>query len=648
MRFYKLLTAVVLLAAPAAHALINPGLQPSNLYDRYDAVLTLKVSAVDTEKKTIELEVVKVCKGDFAPKKIELTGTAEEVAEAFDIYANKGDTFVAFLGQKKARKPDALFFYPNALGRWQVGNKDTKDPARWEWTQDLNPQEDGEGQAGIFNGSSERLAEMMADMAADQYYFPAVPTFQFGDDIVIDHFKEPIGGVALYDIDGDGKLDIYACSKGGDRLYRQTGPLEFKDGTEAAGLKGLHSLSVNFADVNADGRADLLADGVIYLQGEDGTFKKADMLPTEADQNVKMTAFVDINSDGYPDVVVSKLSGGLHVYLNPGAKGGAFTDATVAAGLDGEEIGAKQNGFFSMGDWDGDGRTDLFYAVGNGLLLQQGADGRFAAVRHGPEFDFKTDGKSEGLAGGSCFAPLWKPDRLDVVATGQYEIAWMGKINGEIRDLIPYGNEIWEGTDSMLPVIAEDLNADGNVDIYAGSRIAVRNAIYGNRGYGSFTTPVLHKPGIFPGPAHTRGALGLAAGDAKGDGTNDLLLGGADGTLTLIPNAVQTERKPKEHPTLVERVLERTKILSVRVTGKVGVLGAVVTLTDQNGVVVGIRVIGANVGTGSRGPDTVNLAARQPGTYTLTVRYSDGHERKWPVDLTKERHVVLTAERNDK
>jgi len=42
----------------------------------------------------------------------------------------------------------------------------------------------------------------------------------------------------------------------------------------------------------------------------------------------------------------------------------------------------------------------------------------------------------------------------------------------------------------------------------------------------------------------------------------------------------------------------------------------------------------------------VNLAVREPNKYALTVRYSDGLMRTWPVDLTTpQKHVVMHATR---
>ena len=648
MRLHRLASILLLvLGAPALFALINPGLQPSDLYERYEVVLLLKVTAIDAEAKTARLEVSRVIKGSFAPTTIALSVGDPAADSGYGTIAAPGAEVLAYVGGR--RQADKICIYPGS-GRWQIGRKDPQNAALWKLTEDLDPAIDGVGMSGTFNGAIERLVEMMSDQARGAYYFPAVPTFQFGQDRVIGHFAQPIGGVALYDLDGDGKPDIYACSAGGDRIYRQTGPLTFTDATEAMGLNGVHSPSISIADVNADGRPDLLVGATVYVADGDGAarrFRASDRLPTAAGERLKCAAFVELNGDGYPDVLVSTQAGGLHVWLNPGAASGPFTNATAARGLDQEDCGSGLNGWFAPGDWNGDGRTDLFYAVERGLLLIQGADGRFAPLRHGVRFDFSSDGKDDGQSGACSFAPLWTPGRLDVVATGQYRLKWMGERAGKLRDLIPYGNEIWEGSDSLGPIIAEDLNADGLVDLYSGSRSDVRNAIHGNRGYGSFTTPVMHKPDIFPGPAYLHGALGLAAGDADGDGANDLLIGGTNGNLVLVPNACLDGRAAKENATIAEKVLQRTRILSVQVSGKTGVLGATVTLVDSTEKIVGLRVIGSNVATGCRGPDTVNLAVRQPaGAHTLKITWSDGAKQQWPVDLSGASHrTTLLAER---
>jgi hypothetical protein len=85
-------------------------------------------------------------------------------------------------------------------------------------------------------------------------------------------------------------------------------------------------------------------------------------------------------------------------------------------------------------------------------------------------------------------------------------------------------------------------------------------------------------------------------------------------------------------------------LLTVRVRGKIGVLGAEVTLSDADGRLVARRTIGAQLLTGCCGPTAVNLAIRHPADYRLAVRFSDGTTRTWPVDLTEHKHVVIETE----
>ena len=58
------------------------------------------------------------------------------------------------------------------------------------------------------------------------------------------------------------------------------------------------------------------------------------------------------------------------------------------------------------------------------------------------------------------------------------------------------------------------------------------------------------------------------------------------------------------------------------------------------------RTVGAQVLTGCRGPDTVNLAVREPGDYTLRVRFADGAVTKQALAVGASKHVSLTVRNN--
>ena len=303
-----LAAGLTLLPASDASALVNPQLQPSHLIERHRAVVGFTATDVDYDNGLVTLKVTKICFGQFAPKQVTI-----EVPEVdFDEDSlldelEEGDTAVAFVGKLRRRHEQDVLLY--AGSQWhEVEILDLKQPAQWEWLTAL-----GDEMVGTFNGAPEQLMQMMVDTVAGRYYFPARPIVKFREPLELGRFAGPIGGVALCDLDGDGRLDVYACHPQGNRAYVQTGPLAFADRTTERGLDGVGSRSCSLADVNADGHVDLLADGAIYL-GSPGGFQRSNLLPTAANRNVKCAAFVEINGDGFPDVLVSRVSGGLIFY----------------------------------------------------------------------------------------------------------------------------------------------------------------------------------------------------------------------------------------------------------------------------------------------------------------------------------------------
>ena len=230
MKARTLMTAalVLLLVAGAVEALVNPSLQPIHLYDRYKAVLVGKVVAADltnededVESGKIKLKVTAVCKGRFAGKEIVIDVPARksrsapkhEANEEWNIWdvAYKDRTFVAFVGKKRRRGENEILLYCGELQWHHARITDKTKPAGWTYQAPS-----AQVMVGTFNGASTRLADMMSDTKNGTAFFPADVNVRLNQDVAIGKTPGAAGGVAMFDLDGDGDLDVLAWSaKGG-------------------------------------------------------------------------------------------------------------------------------------------------------------------------------------------------------------------------------------------------------------------------------------------------------------------------------------------------------------------------------------------------------------------------------------------------
>ena len=121
-------------------------------------------------------------------------------------------------------------------------------------------------------------------------------------------------GVAIGDFDGDGRPDVFVVSKTGpNHLFRNLGNWKFEDVTARAGVAGptgAWKQGVALADVNNDGRLDLYvcrfgAPNLLYINQGDGTFKEEAAARGLALVDASsMAAFCDYDRDGWLDVYV--------------------------------------------------------------------------------------------------------------------------------------------------------------------------------------------------------------------------------------------------------------------------------------------------------------------------------------------------------
>lgn len=125
----------------------------------------------------------------------------------------------------------------------------------------------------------------------------------------------------------------------------------------------------------------------------------------------------------------------------------------------------------------------------------------------------------------------------------------------------------------------------------------------------------------------------------------DLVIGNQHGYITLILNDTLEVRKPIDYPPREIKVLQETRLLSVRVLGSKGVVNAKIQVKDENGKIVAQRDLTRNTSGGSCGPNRMCHAIRNSGVYSLEVAYSDGLDRNQSVDLKTNQYLNVNIDR---
>ncbi len=250
-------------------------------------------------------------------------------------------------------------------------------------------------------------------------------------------------GVALFDYDNDGRLDVFFVNgaplsdptpkgtipqktgpKDWNRLFHQKTDGTFEDVTEKAGLKGVgYGMGVAVGDYDNDGYEDLYVTAYggnkLYHNNGNGTFTDVTAKSGTGGSGWSTSAaWVDLDNDGLLDLVVLRYMQwdfddiwcGEHVpsgraychpdtfrpvtslaYHNDG--NGHFTEVAQKIGLSslGKGLG------ISLADYDRDGHIDLFVAndsmpeflyhnKGNGTFEEQGLMSQVAVDEDGKTF----------------------------------------------------------------------------------------------------------------------------------------------------------------------------------------------------------------------------------------------------------------------
>ncbi len=200
--------------------------------------------------------------------------------------------------------------------------------------------------------------------------------------------------VTVGDYDRDGWPDLFVTAYGRSRLFQNLEGRTFRDQTTDAGLDldGWYT-SATFFDFDNDGWLDLYVcgyvawkPGMINFVGDPKLEVREVTVPADVPAipdllfrgsesgrftNVSTAAGIrrdgkglgvvaaDLNADGWIDLYVANDIGPNHLYL--GAPELPFREVGFAAGVFGSEFGISESSMgIDAGDYDGDGRLDLF------------------------------------------------------------------------------------------------------------------------------------------------------------------------------------------------------------------------------------------------------------------------------------------------
>ena len=271
-------------------------------------------------------------------------------------------------------------------------------------------------------------------------------------------------GVALFDYDNDGRLDIFLINgtplddptpigsipkKTGpaywNRLYHQKADGTYEDVTEKAGLQGEgYGMGVAVGDYDNDGYEDLYVTAYggnkLYHNNGDGTFTDVtEKAGVKGSGWSSSAAWVDLDGDGYLDLVVLRYldwdfddiwcgehKEGSRAYCHPDVfkaiaplvyhnnGNGTFTEVAnkIGLGKPGKGLG------IAIADYDRDGHIDLFVANDSMIefLYHNKGDGTFEEV--GLLAGVAVDGDGRTFAGmGVDFADYNNDGWPDLIVT---------------------------------------------------------------------------------------------------------------------------------------------------------------------------------------------------------------------------------------
>lgn len=367
------------------------------------------------------------------------------------------------------------------------------------------------------------------------------------------------------DYDNDGDLDLLAAGLTNAGAYatnvykNNNGVLEI-DNLASAPLIGIANGNVDWGDYDNDGNLDILLVGQtnvgsvakVYRNTGGGSF--ADLVaPLDPVSNAD-AAWGDYDNDGDLDIILSGFSASLNAPVTKlFQNGGSNSFADI-----GFPFQAVQNATLKWGDYDRDGRIDLF-------LSGQGTTGPVSKIYHNESGGFFTDVPTSIGAvfnGAADWGDLNNDGFLDIAITGNQIVNGFSPFSG-VYIYNQAGNNFQVFSSGIVPSVGGDLkwadyNDDGFKDLVVTGREGTGPTEFGTHVYlnnagASLAEDTLNSSLLV---ALHEGAA-LAWGDYDNDNKIDLVFAGStselssSGTFQLFRNIDENPNRTLTAPTLV-------------------------------------------------------------------------------------------------
>jgi hypothetical protein len=407
-----------------------------------------------------------------------------------------------------------------------------------------------------------------------------------------------LGGVAMLDYDGDGRMDLYFVNGAAisdpmppgkrpdksdprywNRLWHNNGDGTFSDVTEKAGIAGdLYGMGAAAGDYDNDGRTDLyvtnLGRNILYRNNGDGTFTDVTERAGVAGAGWSASAaFLDYDRDGKLDLVVARYlewsfehnpycgerRENYRAYCHPDQfkpishllyrnnGDGTFSDVSEKAGLShspGKGLGVAVN------DFDRDGWPDILIANDSfqQQLFRNRHDGTFEEIALLTGLGYDDDGRTfagMGVDAGDYDRDGWPDIFINALANQKYALFHNNKDSFEYVSG-PSGVAVISQMHSGWGAKFIDYDNDGWLDLFVAQGHVMDNI--------QLTQPALRyrEPLLLMRNVHGKfmdvsaqsgdvfqkpiAARGAAFGDLDNDGSIDVVVCVKDGPALILHN----------------------------------------------------------------------------------------------------------------